>query len=417
MGRYDVVVVGTRVAGAALAMLLARRGLRVLAVDRARFPSDTLSSHQVQVPGAALLARWGLLDALVAVGTPAVRSVRFDLDGILLEGALPAVGGADAVYSPRRTLLDALLVDAARHAGAEVREQVTMESLLALNGRVSGIRARTRRGRELSASASLVIGADGRRSTVARAVGARVLRGGPPVTFASYGYWSGTGVDAGEVALRDGLAVVAFPTNDELTVVLACRPLAEFGRYRRESAKGYLAALAAVDGLGERVLAGARVERLRTTPDLPHLTRLPSGPGWALAGDARMVMDPISGQGITVALHDAERLADAVAAALDGSRPVEQAVAAALRVRMRETAATFATTARLAKLRPLGRAERTVAAALARQPDAASAFAAAFTGVLPWGRVASPVGALRLLGPRQFAAALSSSVHATDRVD
>lgn len=417
MGRYDVVIVGTRIAGAAVAMLLARHGLRVLAVDRARFPSDTLSSHQVQVPGAALLARWGLLDALVAAGTPAVRSVRFDLDGVPLEGSLPVVGGADAVYSPRRTLLDALLVDAARHAGADVREHVTVAGLLVRNGRVSGIRARARGGRELTASASLVIGADGRRSTVARAVGARVLRGGPPVTFASYGYWSRAGVDTGEVALRDGLAVVAFPTNDELTVVLACRPLAEFDRFRRDPARSYLAALAAVGGLGERVLAGARVERLRTTPDLPHVTRVPSGPGWALAGDARMVMDPISGQGITVALHDAERLADAVAAALDGSRPVEQAVAAVMRGRMRETAATFTTTARLAELRPLRPAERTVAAALARRPDAASAFAAAFTGVLPWGRVASPVGALRLLGPRRFAAALSRSVHAADRVD
>src|SRR5262245_56761016 len=120
---YDVVIVGTRVAGAATAMLLARQGLRVLAVDRARFPSDTISSHQLQVPGVALLRQWGLLDKLIAAGTPPTRRVRFDAgDGLLLNGQFPAFGGVDALYSPRRTLFDSMLVEAARAAGADVRE-------------------------------------------------------------------------------------------------------------------------------------------------------------------------------------------------------------------------------------------------------------------------------------------------------
>ena len=103
---YDVIVVGTRVAGASTAMLLARRGLKVLAVDRAAFPSDTLSTHQVQVPGVARLARWGILDGVVAAGTPAATSVRFDPGQVVLRGSFREFEGASAVYSPRRTLLD-----------------------------------------------------------------------------------------------------------------------------------------------------------------------------------------------------------------------------------------------------------------------------------------------------------------------
>src|SRR5215471_7516388 len=120
-GGYDVIVVGARVAGAATAMLLARQGLRVLAVDRVAFPSDTVSSHQLQVPGAALLHQWGLLGKLTAAGTPPARRVRFDAGaGLVIDGRFPDYAGVDALYSPRRTLLDAVLVEAAREAGAEV---------------------------------------------------------------------------------------------------------------------------------------------------------------------------------------------------------------------------------------------------------------------------------------------------------
>ena len=127
---YDVIVVGARVAGASTALLLARRGLNVLAVDRAEFPSDTLSTHQVQVPGVARLGRWGVLDGVVAAGTPPASSVRFDPGPVVLRGRFPEFEGASAVYSPRRTLLDKLLVDAARAAGAEVRERFAFDSFV-----------------------------------------------------------------------------------------------------------------------------------------------------------------------------------------------------------------------------------------------------------------------------------------------
>ena len=143
---YDVIIVGARVAGSATAMLLARRGMKVLAVDRASFPSDTLSTHQLQVPGVARLARWGALDAVLAAGTPPTRSVRFDQGHVTLSAPMPACDGVDMMCSPRRTLLDKVLVDAARAAGAEVRENFIAEEPLIDGGQVTGIRGRLKGG-------------------------------------------------------------------------------------------------------------------------------------------------------------------------------------------------------------------------------------------------------------------------------
>ena len=171
---YDVVIVGARPAGAATAMLLARAGLRVLVVDQARFPSDTLSTHQVQLPGVALLARWGLLDEIAASNCPPTRDVRFDPGPAVLTGRFPAYQGVDALFSPRRTVLDTVLVGAARDAGAEVMEGFRVDEILMSGGRVTGItgvpRGPSAGNAPVTITARLIIGADGKHSTVARAV-------------------------------------------------------------------------------------------------------------------------------------------------------------------------------------------------------------------------------------------------------
>ena len=172
MTSYDVIVVGARVAGAATAMLLARRGVKVLLTDRTRFPSDTLSSHQVQVPGIARLHRWGLLGELDKAGTPPTRAVRFDTGEPTLRGHFPAWQGVDTLYSPRRTVLDTALAGAARAACADVREQFRAEELVWSGGRVTGIRGSHRGDAAVTETARLVVGADGKHSLVARAVGA-----------------------------------------------------------------------------------------------------------------------------------------------------------------------------------------------------------------------------------------------------
>lgn len=297
-GRYDVIVVGARVARAATAILLARQGLRVLAVDRVSFPSDTISSHQLQVPGAALLQRWGLLGKLAAAGTPSARRVRFDAGrGLVMDGRFPAYEGVDALYSPRRTLLDSILVEAAREAGAEVRENFRVTQVTASGDRVTGIRGSARGRPAVTETASLVIGADGKRSLVAGAVGARRYRERPVQSFASYSYWAGVPVSGGELYQRPGRAVAVFPTNDELTMVYAAAPMTEFASARADLEGHYLHSLDLCGDLGERVRSGSRAERLRTTPDQPNMFRDSHGPGWALVGDAGVVMDSVLSAG------------------------------------------------------------------------------------------------------------------------
>jgi flavin-dependent dehydrogenase len=380
---YDVIIVGARVAGASTALLLARRGLRVLAVDRATFPSDTLSTHQVQVPGAARLARWGLLDRLVAAGTPTTRRVRLDQNGIVLDGTFPAVDGVDALVSPRRTVLDALLVDAAREAGAEVRENVVVEELVD-----GGVRCREKGGAPVVERAPLIVGADGKHSLVARSVGAREYRRQAPRSVAFYAYWQGVPLECGEMYGRPGRIVGAWPTNDGLVITYLAWPVAEFDAIRRDVEGAALRSLDAT-GLGERIRAGRRVERFRGSPELPAFFRTPYGPGWALVGDAGLTLDPITGQGIGHALRDAELLADAVAGG--GS------LAGYHRARDRATLPMARMTARLARLAPPPPGERLVFEALARDPGR---FFGVLSGVVSPDAVFSPRALVRLLGVR-----------------
>src|SRR5690349_8459397 len=176
---YDVIVVGARVAGAATAMLLARAGRRVLLLDRARYGTDTLSTHALMRGSVLLLSRWGLLDRITDAGTPPIRETRFDYGTDDVRVTIKPTPGVPALYAPRRTLLDAVLVDAAAEAGAQVRFGVRITGLIRDGrGRVVGVHGHDRTGGEVGARAGLVVGADGHRSTVAREAGARTLRTG-----------------------------------------------------------------------------------------------------------------------------------------------------------------------------------------------------------------------------------------------
>ncbi|MEN3308583.1 MAG: hypothetical protein V7603_4785 [Micromonosporaceae bacterium] len=398
---YDVIVVGARVAGAVTALLLARQGLRVLAVDRATFPSDTLSTHQIQVPGVARLHRWGLLDRLAATGTPATREVRFDPGPAVLVGRFPMYEGVDALYSPRRTVLDALLVDAARQAGAEVRENYLVEELHWVDGRVAGIRGHERGAKPCTETAPLVVGADGKHSLVAKAVAARRYRYRPPATLACYTYWSGMPAGStGELYQRPGRAVAAFPTNDGLTMVYVAAPVAELPAFRADVPGRYLETLDRCGDLGQRVRAGERAERWRTTPDLPTAFRVPYGPGWALVGDAGLVMDPVSAQGISNALRDADLLAGAVLdAGLAGDHGLagDQRLAGYHRSRDRAGRPMDDFTARLARLGAPGWRERALLTSLVGRPAEIDRLLGVFAGIEPLRRYFSLPNALRLI--------------------
>jgi 2-polyprenyl-6-methoxyphenol hydroxylase-like FAD-dependent oxidoreductase len=395
---YDAIVVGARVAGSATALGMARKGLRVLVVDRAEFPSDTLSTHTVQVPGVGVLARLGVLDRLVASGAPFVRDVTFASGPVRFSGRYPAFDGADAVIAPRRTVLDAMLVDAARDAGAEVREHVTVEALEVEAGRVVGIRGRTHDGTPVSERARIVIGADGKHSVVARLVDAAATREDGPRSIAYYSYWSDVPIQGGAMHTDGERTLGVWPTNDGLVVTYLGLPAAAFESVRHDPEAAFLRHLDAAGALGEAVRAGRRVDRFYGTADLPNRYRRSTGPGWALVGDAGLVMDPITGQGIGHALRDAERLADAVAAGIGGAATLEPALAEAERRRNDATRPMYDMTIDLAAIRPQRPAERRLFEAISASQADIDRFLGVITGSVAPGEVFGPGNLRRLVG-------------------
>jgi flavin-dependent dehydrogenase len=320
---FDVIVVGGRVAGASTAMLLARAGARVLLLERAAHGADTLSTHGLMRAGVLQLSRWGLLDRLVAAGTPAVRNTTFRVGGEPpLEISIAARAGVDALYAPRRHLLDRVLVDAAAEAGAEVRHGTRVTRLLRdSRSRVTGVGMLDGAGVETSATATYVVGADGIRSFVADAAGARLLEQGRHASAVRYAYVRGLDVPGYVWGFGNGAAAGLIPTNDgEHNVFAATSPhrmrTLRLGRSGDE-VLDRLVGLAAPDLRGPLSRA-RRVSRHHGWAGLPGFRRQPWGPGWALVGDAGYYKDPIGSHGITDALRDAELVSLALLDALGG---------------------------------------------------------------------------------------------------
>ena len=322
---YDVIIVGARVAGASTALLLARRGVKVLCVDKAAFPSDTLSTHQIQVPGVACLERWGVLDAVVAAGTPATRDLRFDTGEIVLAGRFPPFQGADALYGPRRTVIDEILVNAARQSGADLREDFLVERI-SFSDEGAEVSGRSKSGQACVEQCALLIGADGKNSLVAKAAGAVTTHETPPRSAAYYGYWEGLRLPRAEMYERPGRVIGVWPTNDGLTVIYMGLPIAEFPAFREDVAANFFTTLDVAGDLGERVRAARQVGRFSGSANLPNRVRKPYGAGWALIGDAGFVMDPITAHGMSQALRDAELLAEAIETGLGGQRNLQRAM-------------------------------------------------------------------------------------------
>ena len=226
MNEYDVVVVGGRVAGASTALLLARAGVRVVLVDRDRYGSDTLSTLALTRGGVVQLARWGVLPDVAAAGTPPIRQVVFCYaDGEQVSVAIKPSAGVEALYAPRRYLLDRLLVDAAAAAGAEVlHETIATALLLTPAGRVAGVRIRSRNGRSADLHAPLTVGADGIRSTVARQVAASVTHTGVNASAFLYRYFDQLPAAGCEWAYGDHAAAGLSPTNDATCVFVSTTP-------------------------------------------------------------------------------------------------------------------------------------------------------------------------------------------------
>jgi flavin-dependent dehydrogenase len=394
---YDAIVVGARCAGAPTAMLLAQKGYKTLVVDRASFPSDTLSTHMIHAPGVASLARWGLLDAVRATGCPPIDRYRFDFGPLTIAGTPLPADGSSTGYAPRRTVLDKILVDAADQAGAEVRERFTVEEVIVEDGTVVGIRGHGDGGASVVERARVVIGADGRSSHVAKAVRPEQYHDKPMLQWSYYTYWSGLPVEDFQVTIRPDRGWGAFPTNDGLTLVVVGWPSAEAGAYKGDAEANYLKTLELAPEFAEAVRGATREARF-AGGSVPNFFRKPFGPGWALVGDAGYTKDPITAQGIGDAFRDAELCVGALDDAFTGRLPFDDAMAGYQQTRDARSLPIYEFTAQLATLEPPPPELQQLLGAVHGNQDAMDEFASLTAGTMSPVEFFDPEHIGRLMG-------------------
>jgi flavin-dependent dehydrogenase len=358
--RYDVVVVGGRVAGSATAMLLARLGHDVVVVDQASFPSDTVSTHSIARSGVVQLRRWRLLDAVLDSGAPAIRQVTFNAGGEAISRTIKDKSGVDCLVAPRRYVLDTLLVTAAERAGAEVRPGVTVTGVRRDGrGRVVGVSGHDRAGAPVELGARWVVGADGLGSRVARSVGAAINEARPAGGAAQYAYYAGIPWSGIEFFVAERSFAGVFPTHDGQACIWVCNPSADARAVRRRTgsraeAFGELLQRSAPQ-LAERLRQARRTSPVQGMLRQPNQLRQAFGPGWALVGDAGYYRDAVTAYGISDAFRDAELLAAALDQALGAGAQETTALAAYRQQRDQALREIFEITCRLAAYPPVPR--------------------------------------------------------------
>lgn len=322
---YDAIVVGARVAGASTALLLARAGYDVLLVDRAEFPSDTLSTLYIHPPGVARLDAWGVLGDVAKTGCPPLTRTVYRVADIRIDGASVPIDGHHEGWAPRRRDLDQILVDAAVAAGAEFRDKCTVTGTVTGDDRVGGVRLAERGGRSRTERARLVIGADGMASKVAQCVAAPVEFEDPKTSCCYYSFWTGVPADF-ELYEVPHRWVGVVPTTGA-TLIAVVSPQSAFREIKADPQGHYLAGLGTtVPQLYERAMAGQQVERIRGSGNQLNFFRRAAGPGWALVGDAAHHKDSITARGISDALHQAEILTREVGAQLRDPAALDRAL-------------------------------------------------------------------------------------------
>ena len=378
--QYDAIVIGARCAGSPTAMLLARAGHKVLVVDRATFPSDTVSTHLIHPPGVAALERWGLLDALKQTGCPPIDTYSFNLGPITLTGS-PGTPDNPVSYGPRRTVLDKILVDAAADSGAEVREAFTVEEVVVEDGRVTGIRGHSKGGETVTERAQVVVGADGRHSSVARAVKPEQYNERPELESSYYTYFSGLPMNGRfEAYDRADRAWAAWATNDDLTLVVGGWPYAQFEENKKDYEGHFMRMFDLAPEFAARIRAAKREERFVGAAVTSYF-RKPFGPGWALVGDSGYNKDFMTAQGIADAFRDSELSANALHDWLSGARPFDDAMTDYQNTRDRQVMPMFEFTCKFASFEPRPPEEQQLMGAIAGNQDAMDGFARVVGGV------------------------------------
>ena len=380
---YDVIIVGARCAGAPAAMLLGRKGYKILLVDRATFPSDIPHGHFIHRHGPARLDRWGLLDRIVSSGCPPVTSIIVDLGDFPLAGEGLTVDGVALGYGPRRSALDKTLVDAAVEAGVELRQGFSVEDVIVEDDRVTGIRGRSSGGARITEQARVTVGADGRHSRLAAAVRAPMYDAAPAVACWYFSYWSGIATGRFEMYARRDKAIFVFPTNDGLTGIFAGWPIDRLPRVRAGIDAHFNAAFSEVPELAERVRCGRREERFFGATDVPNFFRKPYGPGWALVGDAGCHKDPYLALGICDAFRDVEWLVDALDTGLSGGGDMQQALQEYERRRNDASRQDYWQNLNAARFTPPPDEVYRIRAAVRGNQDATTQFFLAHEGLIP----------------------------------
>jgi flavin-dependent dehydrogenase len=321
----DAIVVGTRCAGSAAAIALAKAGRRVIGLDSSRFPSDALSTHLLWPAGIAELKTLGALDRVRELGAPPLTVAMAVAVGpqYAVRAPYTPYEGIDYAMCVRRTGLDAALVTTAKQAGAEIRERARVTELVWQHGRVSGVRYTDADNVFREIRAPLTIGADGRSSTVAGLVGVRdkPFLHAPSGRNCYYGYWRDTKPEWRDTAVMwraDALLGTAFPCDDGLVLCLLQPPVDQSPRRVTSGVEEfYRSMIEQIPGLNDRLRGCELVGKVRSGLNIASYFRRSAGPGWALAGDAGHFKDPVTAQGIRDALRYGRLLGEATATLLD----------------------------------------------------------------------------------------------------
>jgi flavin-dependent dehydrogenase len=396
---YDAIVIGARCAGAVTAMLLARRGHKVLLLERGDISSDVHQGHFIHRHGPKRLADWGLLEKVVATNCPPITTHLTEFGDFPLIGRDIRVGNVAWGYGPRRRRLDQVLVEAAIEAGVEFRPHFTVERLLWDGDWVQGIRGRdTLRSLSNAEKARITIGADGRNSFLARAVRADSYATVSPLTCWYFSYWSGVPTEGFELYIRDRRAIFSFSTNDNLFAIFIAWPIAKFASVKADVEGEFMRAVDSIPAFAERVRSGRREERFYGTADLPNFLRRPFGAGWALVGDAGCHKDPFRALGICDAFRDADFLAAAVHEGLSDQRPLNEALARYERRRNEATISEYRENIAQARLDPIPADLLQLRMALRGNQEDTKQFILALEGVIPPGEFFNPENLQRILG-------------------
>jgi flavin-dependent dehydrogenase len=387
----DVIVVGARCAGASTAIALARAGRSVIAVDRARFPADTLSTHLLFAGGVAELQALGALERVEAVGAPRLPVATMTAGGMTVRAGYTPVDGIDYGMCVRRSGLDAALVDTARAAGADVREQTWVTRVLWDGRRAAGVRVRDADGHEQDLRAPLIVGADGRRSLVAHQAGAvEAPRSSANERACYFVYYEDRPDGPRDIASqwREGRELgTAFPCDGGLVLVLLMPPVERVEEFRADLQGAFAATVERLPGLVSRLEGCEPASKVRQAVDTTSYFRRSAGPGWALPGDAGHFKDPVTAQGIRDALRYGRLLGEAAAPALDSPRSLDRALRKWARRRERECLEVYQWTNLVGRGEAVSPIEAELYRAASRDPELAGRLIDVFSRVRRPGEV------------------------------